>query len=151
MPNKCLPSKHRSTVAHEHPSTVRDTCCRSRVPEICCKCIGHLCYTWAYISVQEILDRNRATWAGSCPPHAPDHSCLPTRTLKLSGLAEHHGLLCPSAKLRTQSTHDNQARLRFQRKRLSWYCKSYHFIKGLAMFVVLTVWISGVIGIVWEL
>lgn len=68
MPNKWLPSKHRLTVQREHPSAVPDTCCRSRARQSCCKGTDHLCYTWAEVSVQEILVRNRNTWARGCPP-----------------------------------------------------------------------------------
>lgn len=137
-PNKRLPSKYRSTVQHEHPSTVRDTCCRSRVPQICCKCKDHLCYTWAYISDQEIPDRNEL--AAALPLHQQASSRLPlpsppSRTHQV--LLRHGGLLCRCPQ---QSSGPNTTpRLYFQTNSLSWYCTFYRFIEGLAVFVVTVV------------
>lgn len=113
----------------------------SGVPKLCCKCTQHLLCTWAQISLQEVLDRNRSTWACCCPPPpsagpAPGYSCLPIPALAVSGVLLCHHLHQSSAP--TAGTCPEQPpRLHLQTKRSSCYCKCSHFIKCLLMFVVL--------------
>lgn len=142
MPNQRLLSKYGSSIQHKHPSRAQGTRWSSSVPRICCKCTNRVCCTWAQISLQETLDRNRTTWACCCPL-PPGYSCPPTPTLAVSVLAEPGGLGC-SAIAFPKAQHPEQApalsshaRLPLQTESSSWYCICWHFIKGLAMFVVL--------------
>lgn len=96
---------------------------------ICCTCTEHLHCTWAHLSLQEILHRNRRTWAccwpsplpaGLLSSQVPSHPCPGCTSLCWACRA---GLLCHSLHQSSAPALNCHARQHLQTKRLSWYCK----------------------------